>query len=213
MVWRKAHPLGSVGLLRSYPLVAGLAVAFVLISLAQRGLETSWVLYTGYRYGWDERTNGLTLGLVGLMAVIVQGLLVRPLTARLGERRAILFGLSIGALAFGGYGLAWKGWMVPCIIVAGSLAGVAGPAIQGLVAGTVDPTEQGKVQGALTSLMSLTSIFAPLLFAAGLFSYFTSDAAPLELPGAPFLLGALLFVAALLYLVGLFRRLPPPGDV
>lgn len=206
--WRRAHPLASVGVLRAYPLVAGLAVVFVLVSLAQRGLETSWVLYTGYRYGWDERTNGLTLGLVGLMAVIVQGLLVKPVTARLGERRAIVVGLSIGTLAFLGYGLAWKGWMVPCIIVAGALAGVAGPAIQGMVAGTVRPTEQGKVQGALTSLISLTTIVAPLLFVAGLFSYFTSEAAPVHLPGAPFFLGALLFTAGLSYLVRLFRRLP-----
>jgi len=206
--WRKAHPLGSVGVLRAYPLVAGLAVTFVLVSLAQRGLETSWVLYTGYRYGWDERTNGLTLGLVGLMAVIVQGLLVKPVTARLGERRAILVGLSIGTLAFVGYGLASEGWMVPCIIVAGSLAGIAGPAIQGTVAGTVAPTDQGKVQGALTSLISLTSIVAPLIFVAGLFSYFTSEAAPVHLPGAPFFLGAALFLAGLTYLVGLFRRIP-----
>jgi len=206
--WRKAHPLGSIGVLRAYPLVAGLAVTFVLVSLAQRGLETSWVLYTGYRYGWDERTNGLTLGLVGLMAVIVQGLLVKPVTARLGERRAILVGLSIGTLAFVGYGLAWEGWMVPCIIVAGSLAGIAGPAIQGTVAGTVAPTDQGKVQGALTSLISLTSIVAPLIFVAGLFSYFTSEAAPVRLPGAPFFLGAALFLAGLTYLVGLFRRIP-----
>jgi DHA1 family tetracycline resistance protein-like MFS transporter len=206
--WRKVHPLGSVGVLRAYPLVAGLAVTFVLVSLAQRGLETSWVLYTGYRYGWDERTNGLTLGLVGLMAVIVQGLLVKPVTARLGERRAILVGLSIGTLAFLGYGLASKGWMVPCIIVAGSLAGIAGPAIQGTVAGTVAPTDQGKVQGALTSLISLTSIVAPLIFVAGLFSYFTSEAASVHLPGAPFFLGAALFLAGLAYLVGLFRRIP-----
>ncbi|MEZ5331943.1 MAG: TCR/Tet family MFS transporter [Thermoanaerobaculia bacterium] len=207
--WRKSHALGSIEVLRGYPLVAGLAVAFVLISLAQRGLETSWVLYTGYRYGWDERTNGLTLGLVGLMAVIVQGLLVKPVTARIGERRAVLWGLSLGVLAFCGYGIAWKGWMIPCIIVAGSLAGIAGPAIQSMVAGTVDPTEQGKVQGALTSLISLTSIFAPLIFVAGLFSYFTSDAAPVHLPGAPFFLGALLFLAGLLWLAGVFRRIPP----
>lgn len=206
--WRKSHALGSVGVLRSYPLVAGLAVAFVLISLAQRGLETSWVLYTGYRYGWDERTNGLTLGLVGLMAVIVQGLLVKPVTARIGERRAVLGGLSIGVVAFLGYAIAWEGWMVPWIIVLGSLGGLAGPAIQSMVAGTVDPTEQGKVQGALTSLISLTSIFAPLIFVAGLFSYFTSEAAPVHLPGAPFFLGALLFLAGLLYLVRVFHHIP-----
>ena len=95
------------------------------------------------------------------------------------------------------------------IIVLGSLSGVAAPAIQGLVAGVVDPSEQGKVQGALTSLTSLTSIVAPLLFTSLLFGYFTSSAAPVILPGAPFFLGSLLFVIALIVLLRLFKRLPP----
>ena len=83
------------------------------------------------------------------------------------------------------------------------------PAIQSLVAGSVTPSDQGKVQGALTSLMSLTSIVAPLVFTAGLFSYFTSERAAFELPGAPFLLGALLCLIGTIETVRLFRRVPP----
>ena len=84
---------------------------------------------------------------------------------------------------------------------------------EGLVAGTVAPSDQGKVQGAITSLMSLTSIVAPIIFTAGLFSYFTSANAPIDLPGAPFLLGAAFMVTAVWTLVRLFRRIPEqPGD-
>ena len=205
---RKANPLSSLGLLRSYPLVAGLAVAFVFLALAQRGLENVWVLYTGYRFGWGERTNGLTLALVGVMAAIVQGGLIRPTVRRLGERRTIILGLSVSCLSFLCYGLAYRGWMLLGTIVFGALGGLAGPSIQGLVAGTVKASEQGKVQGALTSLMSATSIIAPLLFTSGLFSYFTSENAVWELPGAPFFLGALFNVAALGLLIRLFRRSP-----
>ena len=208
LAWRKASPWGSLGHLRTYPLVAGLAVVFVFFSLAQRGLENVWVLYTGHRYGWDERANGLALALVGLMAVLVQGGLVRPAIRRFGERSCVRFGLALSVLAFLGYGLATEGWMLLVIIVFGSLAGLAGPAIQSMVAGAVGPSDQGKVQGALTSLMSLTSIVAPLVFTAGLFSYFTSAGAVAHLPGAPFLLGAVLLFAALVTVVRLFRRLP-----
>ena len=179
----KMNPLGTLKRLRAYPIVAGLAVAFVCISLAQRGLENVWVLYTGFRFGWNEQTNGLTLALVGLMAALVQGLLVRPTIARLGERRTVSVGVAISAIAFLGYGLAFEGWMVPCIIVFGAFGGVAGPAIQSIVAGAVDPSDQGKIQGALTSLMSVTNIVAPLFFTAGLFSYFTSEHAVIELSG------------------------------
>jgi DHA1 family tetracycline resistance protein-like MFS transporter len=206
--WRKMNPLASLRRLGTYPLVAGLAVAFLFATMAQRGLENVWILYTGFRYGWNLLTNGLTLGLVGVMAVLVQGLLIKPIVARIGERRSITLGLTVSTLAFLAYGLASQGWMVPVIIVFGALAGVALPTIQGLVSGTVLPSEQGKIHAAFTSLTSLTAIFSPLIFTAGLFSFFTSAAAPVILPGAPFFLGSLLFLVSLGLLVRLFRRLP-----
>ncbi len=215
--WEKANPLGSLKVLKTYPLVAGLAVSFIFIGLAQRGLEVVWVLYTGHRFGWDEGTNGLSLALVGFMAILVQGGLVQPFIKRFGERRSILFGLVVATFAFLGYGMASEGWMMFAVIVVGALGGVSGPAIQGLIAGTVESHDQGKVQGAITSLMSLTSIFAPLIFATGLFSYFTSPAAPFELPGAPFLVGSALWAVSFFILLRLFRRIPAqkssgPGD-
>lgn len=204
----KANPLGTLKRLRGYPIVAGLAAAFVCMSLAQRGLENVWVLYTGFRYEWNAQTNGLMLGLVGLTAVLVQGLLVRPVINRFGERGTVMFGLMVSSVTFLCYGLASRGWMVPCIIVFGSFGGVTGPAIQSIVAGSVDSSEQGKIQGALTSLMSLTNIIAPLLFTAGLFSYFTSERALFELPGAPFFVGFVLLVLALVIVRRVFRRIP-----
>ena len=210
--WRKMNPLGSIRRLRAHPLVAGLAVAFVFSSLAQRGLENVWVLHAAYRYDWGPRTNGLTLALVGIMAVLVQGFMIKPTIMRIGERRTILLGLTVSMLTFVGYGLASAGWAIPIIIILGALAGVSLPAIQGLVAGTVSPSEQGKIQGGLTSLTSLTAIFAPLIFTGGLFSFFTSEAAPIHLPGAPFFLGALLFGVSSLVLLRLFRRLPVNAD-
>ncbi len=210
--WKNINPMSSIGNLRKYPIVAGLAVAFVLISMSQRGLENVWVLYTGYRYGWDEMTNGLALALVGVTAVIVQGFLVKPVVSRIGERRAILFGLGLSVFSYIGYGLASEGWMIIAVIVGGSIAGVAGPAINGMVAGAVSPSEQGRVQGSLTALVSVTNIVAPLIFTTGLFSYFTSERAPVELPGAPFFLGALCIFAAWMVVLRLFGRLPPPEE-
>lgn len=204
----KANPFGTIGRLRAYPLIAGLSIAFVCMSLAQRGLENVWVLYTGYRFGWDEMTNGLVLGLVGITAAVVQGGLVRPIISRLGERKAIVYGTAISTVAFLCYGLANQGWMMLAIIVFGSLGGVTGPAIQSVIAGKVESSEQGKVQGALTSLMSLTNIFAPLFFTAGLFSYFTSETAFVRLPGSPFLVGSFLIFVAMVVCIVVFKRNP-----
>jgi len=206
--WQKLNPLTSILRLRNYPLVAGLSVAVIFTSLAQRGLESVWVLYTGFRYGWNEQTNGFTLALVGVMAVIVQGLILKPTISHLGERRTIVLGLVVSMIAFFAYGMASEGWIVLIIIIAGSLSGVALPAIQSLVAGAINPSEQGAVQGALTSLISLTSVFAPLIFTTGLFSFFTSDRAPFLLPGAPFYLGSFLFLISIIVLSRIFRNHP-----
>lgn len=204
----KANPLGTIGRLQAFPLVAGLALVFVCLSFAQRGLENVWVLYTGFRFGWDEMTNGFALALVGVSAAIVQGGLVRPVIARLGERKAIIVGTTISMFAFLGYGLATHGWMIPIVIVAGAMGGITGPAIQSLVAAEVGPSDQGKVQGALTSLMSLTNIFAPVFFTTGLFSHFSSASAVFPLPGASFIVGAIFIFVGMRIACSLFREFP-----
>ena len=208
----KANPFGSIGRLQAYPLVAGLAIVFLCLSFAQRGLENVWVLYTSYRYDWSEMTNGLVLGLVGITAAIVQGGLVRPIIAKIGERKAIILGTLVSAVAFLGYGLAPAGWMILVVIVCGALGGITGPAIQSLVASQVDSSEQGKVQGALTSLMSLTNIFAPVFFTTGLFSYFTSDRAVFSIPGAPLIVGSICIFVGMLFAVFVFRKFPADND-
>lgn len=204
----KMHPLSTLKRLRSYPIVWGLAMVLVCKSLAQRGLENAWVLYAGYRYGWDTFTNGLVLGLVGVCAIVVQGGMVRPVIKRFGERRTVIGATMISAIAFLGYGLASQGWMVLGILVVGSLGGLAGPATQSLIAGAVDESEQGTIQGGLVSLTSLTNVFAPLLFNTILFSYFISDAAPIHLPGAPFFFGSMMITISIFIAIRVFRRIP-----
>ncbi|TWU07904.1 TCR/Tet family MFS transporter [Stieleria varia] len=205
---RKANPFGAMTTLRKYPLAFGVAIVFVCKSLSQRGLENVWVLFTSAKFDWSEQTNGLMLGWVGLTALIVQGGMVRPAVKRFGERKTLIAGTLISAIAFLAYGLASAGWMIPVIVMFGALGGLAGPAIQSLVTSTVDEKEQGQVQGALTSLMSLTSIVAPLLFTGGLFKYFTSDAAPFQMPGAPFIAGSAILFASLFIAIAVFRKYP-----
>ncbi len=208
------NPLSSVKRLGAYPLVAGIAIVFVLKAFAQRGLENVWVLSTSYRFDWDELANGKALGMVGIMAIIVQGGMVRPVVKRFGERKAILIATFLSVIAFLCYGLATQGWMIYVIIVFGSLGGIAGPAIQSLVTSTVDETEQGKIQGALTSLISVTNIVAPLFFTTFLFNFFTGPTAPMQLPGAPFLVGSLMLAIAMVIAVKVFQRFPaePESD-
>ena len=203
-----ANPLGSVKRLKRYPFVAGLAIVFLMKALAQRGLENVFVLFSEFKFKWNDQTVGFFLCWVGVTAVIVQGGMVRPIVKRFGERNVLLVATLISAVSFVGYAFASEAWMLPVIAVVGALGGLAGPSIQSMVTKTVDETEQGEVQGALTSLQGLTSIAAPLIFTSGLFSYFTRADAPVTFPGAPFLLGSILIVVSFFVAWVVFRKYP-----
>ncbi|MDO1530028.1 TCR/Tet family MFS transporter [Fulvimonas sp. R45] len=214
--WRHANPLGSLLLLRRYPQVFGLAAVFFLINLAQFSLNSTYVLYTDYRFGWGPQVVGYTLGLVGLCSGLVQAVLVRRLMPSLGERRMILLGLGLCIGGYALFGLAPHVWLFVLGIPFLCLGGLAGPPAQALVTHQVDPREQGRLQGALTSLASLAGIFGPALF-ANLFALFISDHAPVRhLPGAAFVLAALLLAAATLVATRATRAAPahstPAGD-
>ena len=193
--WRHANPFGALVLLRRYPQVFGLATAFFLINLAQFSLNSTYVLYTDYRYGWGPQVVGYTLGLVGLCSGLVQAVLVRRLMPTLGERRMILAGLTLCSVGYVFFGFAPIAWLFVLGIPFLCLGGLAGPPAQALMTQQVDAHEQGRLQGALTSLASLAGIFGPALF-ANLFALFISDHAPLPLPGVAFVLAAILLAVA-----------------
>ncbi|MFM7858673.1 MAG: hypothetical protein ACKO96_43830, partial [Flammeovirgaceae bacterium] len=81
--------------------------------------------------------------------------------------------------------------MMPCN------AGPANPPMQGIISSQVPANEQGELQGALTSLMSATSIVGPLIMTQ-LFSYFTGVNAHIYFPGAPMLMGGIMTFISLL---------------
>ncbi len=196
--WRHANPFGAVVLLRRYPQVLGLASVFFLINLAQFSLNSTYVLYTEYRYGWASQIVGFTLSLVGLCSGLVQAVLVRRLMPALGERKLILIGLALCIVGYAFFGFANSSWLFVLGIPFLCLGGLSGPPAQALVTQQVDPHEQGRLQGALTSLASLAGIFGPALF-ANLFALFISDHAPVgHLPGVAFVLAAALLLAAAL---------------
>ncbi|GFZ91580.1 TCR/Tet family MFS transporter [Dyella caseinilytica] len=193
--WRHANPFGALVLLRRYPQVFTLAAVFFLINLAQFSLNSTYVLYTDYRYGWGPQTVGYTLGLVGLCSGLVQAILVRQLMPKLGERRMIMVGLPLCVVGYLFFGLSSVAWVFLLGIPFLCLGGLAGPPAQAMMTQQVDPHEQGRLQGALTSLASLAGVFGPAVF-ANLFALFISDHAPMHLPGIAFVLAAVLLTGA-----------------
>lgn len=202
--WKRANPVGSLGLLRSHLELVSLSAAHFLGSLAHHALPAVFVLYTTYRYGWDTKTVGLTLAAVGVATIIVQAGLIRPVVARLGQQRALLAGLSFGALGFAIYGLAPTGSIYWLGIPFMALWGLSGPTMQGLITQRVSAEEQGQLQGALASLVGIAGLIGPIIFTYT-FAHFIDPATPVKFPGAPNLLASLLMLSAVL-VVGLYLR-------
>jgi DHA1 family tetracycline resistance protein-like MFS transporter len=208
--WKRANPLGALHGLGRYPLVAGLAAAMFLNFMAQFSLHATWVLYTSKRYQWSPSDVAISLFLVGVGAAIVQGGLARRLIPKFGERRSFLIGMTTSVLAFTGYGLATHGWMIYAIIAVASFAAFGQPAGQALITHTVRPEEQGAIQGTLTSLNSIAGIIGPLI-GGWVFKIAISDNPPFHLPGdmntgAPFFVGAVLALVALVIAIIMLRR-------
>lgn len=207
--WQRANPIGSLASLRRYPIVQGMAAVTVLSGLAQNALYSIWVLYVAHRFGWGVRDVGLSLAVVGLSSALVQGGLTGRIVKKIGEQRAVTYGLGLSAFSNVLYGFASQGWMMYVIPFIGSLGYIAGPSSQAIISKTVKPNEQGATQGALTSILSLTGVIGPLV-GTSVFSYFISEDAPFQLPGASFFLGALLYLMGMFVASWLFARVTVP---
>jgi DHA1 family tetracycline resistance protein-like MFS transporter len=194
--WKNANPLGALKLLRSQPILAGLAGSYLLMNLAHAVLPSTTVLYMHYRYDWGTRAVGLVLAGVGICSLIVQGFLVKPAVRLLQERRALAIGLAFGAAGFAIYGLAPTGAIFWIGVPVMALWGIATPSLQAIMTRSVSVTEQGRLQGALACLMGLASLIGPTLFTQ-IFAVSIGPYAEWAMPGAPFLLSALLLVLAI----------------
>jgi DHA1 family tetracycline resistance protein-like MFS transporter len=203
--WKSANPIGALHLLRSDRILAGLSVVNFFTQLAHVVLPSTFVLYATYRYGWDSKTVGLTLAMVGICAMLVQGACIGPIVRAFGERLALMLGLACGAAGFFIFAIAPTGRLSWIGIPVMSLWGVSGAAIQSLMTKQVAPDQQGQLQGANSSVQSISQLLGPFLFTLT-FAYFIGAQAPMKLPGAPFFLASALVLLAILIAARTFAR-------
>ncbi len=203
---RAANPVGALRFFGSRPLLTTLALAAAFAYLAHDSLPITFVLYSSYRFGFDETTVGLGLTLAGLSSLIVQGLVVGRMVKAVGEHRALLIGLGIGAI---GQLLLGLGPIAPIFLLGipvWSLFGLVVPSLQSIASREVAPGEQGQLQGALGSLRALITLVSPLLYTQ-VFAAAVGPLAWVGVPGAAFVLSALLLAASAL----VFTRLGAPA--
>ncbi|MDP1736450.1 MAG: TCR/Tet family MFS transporter [Caulobacter sp.] len=204
--WKKANPVGSLRLLRSHPDLLGLAAVLFLFQLAHTVLPSIFVLYTGYRYNWSPGFMGLTMGITGVLGIVVSIFLVSPVVKRIGERGALLTGAFFGAAGFAIYGFApdtiWYLAGTPVF----ALMGLMTPGLMGLMSRRVQPQEQGQLQGASQSLQGIASILGPMVF--GLIFAWSIRHEAFHVPGLAIFVAAGLLALAFVIGLGVARPLP-----
>lgn len=193
--WKLANPVASLKLLRSHTELFALTGIILLGFLAHEVYTTVFVLYTMYRYGWSEKSIGISLAIVGISFVLTSATMVGPFVKRFGERYALFVGLLFGGLGFALFGLATTGWLFLVAIVVNSFWGLAGPPTQSLMTRHVSAAEQGQLQGALSSLRGMAMIVGPGMFSA---IFAISIKTRPAVPGAPWFLSAFLLLSSLI---------------
>ncbi|SEO07490.1 MFS transporter, DHA1 family, tetracycline resistance protein [Duganella sp. CF517] len=162
----KINPFAALVKLARRRDIRGLIVTFALVTCAQMMLQTTWVLYTTFRFDWTPGQNGAALFCVGVTAAVVQAGLLGVMIKRFGEVRLALMGLASGCLTYLFYGLATHGWMMYVLILCNVLAFAVGPALQAIISKQTPHDEQGELMGSLQSISSIGVIFMPLIGAA-----------------------------------------------
>ena len=159
----RVNPFGALVRLLKRTDIRGLVVVYALMTFAQMTLQSTWVLYTTFRFDWTPRENGIALFCVGVSAAVVQAGLLGVLMHRFGEVRLSLLGLLSGAITYILYGLATEGWMMYVFILCNLLSFAAGPALQSIISKKTAAGQQGELMGSLQSISSLGVIVMPLV--------------------------------------------------
>ncbi|MEL6841500.1 MAG: MFS transporter, partial [Pseudomonadota bacterium] len=202
---RDLNPFGTI--IRAFA-IPGLAIPLICIfvfEFANMVYPTLWAFWGREVFGWDGFTIGLTLSGYGVLIAIVQAGILPQLTRRLGDFKTLKIATATAVIAMLGFGGTSAVWAVVVFLPIAALSDMAPPLMTAFAANRVGEDQQGLVQGVIASLSSVAAVAAPLVL-TGVFERFVSGDG-LYLPGAPYLLGALMIVA----IIPLILRMDKPG--
>lgn len=198
--WTRANPLGTLLALRRYPAVITLAGGVFLWQLAHQVYPGTWAFFAEIRFNWTPAMIGASLAFVGVLMAFTQGYLTGKIVPRIGELRTAILGVTSGALSMAMLAFATESWMAYAAMSAGVFQGLAYPSMNAIMSKQVAPDQQGELQGAVASMMSLTTIMGPLLMTQ-ILGRFSGAGAPVFFPGAAFALATGLALGALAIVV------------
>ena len=207
MTLARSNPLGAFAHVGSNPELRRLLVLFFLYQVAFFVYPAVWAYYTEARFGWSPSMIGVSLASFGVAMAIVQGGLIRPILAWLGDRGTVLYGLIFNFFAFIVFAFVENGTMALIFTPLTALGAVVTPAVQGMMSRRTADDSQGELQGVISSTAALATIISPLVMTQ-VFAVYAAEDAAVFLPGAPFLVSMALMVACVAVFIATPRHRP-----
>ncbi len=198
----RANPAGALSNLRKHPSILGMALAYFLWMLSTAIYPSTWAYFAPAQFGWDSRTVGYSLALVGLSMALVQTLILGRSVNRYGERKTVIIGLS-GAICFMlCYAFITSAALVFVICAFVGIQGMVMPSLNAMMSRRLPDDMQGELQGFNGSLGALATLAAPLVYNTAL-SHFTAPERTSQFAGAPFVIAAAVAILTLLIVISL----------
>jgi DHA1 family tetracycline resistance protein-like MFS transporter len=156
---------GPLALLRQRPRLMYVASAALLVTTAQGILESIFAFWALNRFGAGPRTVAAALFGAAVVAVIMQGGLVRILAPRLGERRLAQAGICCYVAGLLIVGLAGSTLLVAALglLFCGAGMGAFSPSASALASRQSDGTDRGAVMGTYQAATSLARVIGPFV--------------------------------------------------
>jgi DHA1 family tetracycline resistance protein-like MFS transporter len=183
--------------LRTLPGLRLLALATLLVTFSQSTLESIFAIWAMDRYHVGPMTVGMTLFVLAIVAVGVQGGLVRRLAPRYGEKRLAIAGILsyVAGLAIVAVGGA-LGLVIVGLVFCGLGSGLFSPSGAALASHQARTHNRGAVMGVYQSGTSMARVLAPFI-AGPVYMRFGA--------GAPYLLACVVTLQALWCVLGAGR--------
>ena len=184
--------------------VGALIFVFFLASLAMSTMEATLVLFMKARFNWGLKEVSFGFAYVGVMIVITQGVLVRRLIPKFGEKQVLRFGLIFMAM-----GLCLIPVAQSLLVMAISQTlialgiGFINPSTLGSVSLLIDAKEQGAALGTTQGMASLGRIIGPVLGGA-LFGSLSE--------GSPFIVAGLMTLIGFFVIISIYSDIPNAGQ-
>jgi DHA1 family tetracycline resistance protein-like MFS transporter len=204
---RALNPFRPLRWALTFTTLVPILAIFVIMNLVGTVYGTAWALFSEDSFGFSGTMIGLSLASFGVFHALAQAFVTGPAVQWLGERWALIVGMTFELGAMLTLAFAAHGWILFAMAPIFALGGIGVPALQSLATRQIGPDRQGELQGVMASLVSLAAVFGPLTFSS---LYYAVRG---EWPGAIWLIAAGIYLLALPLMLGLRRSEPAPASL